>query len=315
VLLDRNVTSSWLAALAVTIALGLGAAGSQPPALSSFYIERSHFSDAFGAGGNYTEYLDVVPQGADVRVRLIHYSGDYIPCSGGAIEAVERIVPASTVRSLAGQDLCALTQKQIDAAARRARIGNLTIWESESDTIVATCSAREFVLSLPIRANVNSTMDRRDPAVASALRLFERVRDRVFAPDVPLTDAAGTALVPYLRSGRFAAVLSPQAFADYTGPQRNPLPAELLERDTLPLETYRPAPYPMLAASVRVAGDVRLRLRLSASGDVIDVRVVKSIPLLDQAAVDAARTWTFKPQPLAGNEVEVTLRFQKRCGS
>ena len=247
-------------------------------------------------------------------MRLIHYSADYILCSGGALEAADRMVPASTVAALAGQNLCALTQKQIDTAARRAKIRDQTIWESESDTIVATCGAREIVLSLPVRATINSSIDRRDPRVAAALRLFERVRDHAFGSDIRLDDAAGTALVPYLRSGRFAAVLSPHAFENYTGPQRNPLPAELLERDTLPIEIYQPVPYPMLAATVRVAGDVRLRLRVGATGHVSDVEVLKSIPLLDKAAIEAARSWKFKAQALSRDQVDVTLRFQHRCG-
>lgn len=206
--------------MAVTLALGSAAASPQS-ALTSFYVARRHFTDSVGAGGNYQESLDVVPQGAGVRVRLIHTSSDYIECSGGVVQAVERLVPASTVASLAGQDLCALTTKQVDTAARRARIRGRVIWESESDTIVATCGPRELVLPLPVQAVVDSTIDRRDPAVASALRLFDRVYDRVFGSDVSLEDSTGTAMVPYLRSGRFAAVLSPQAFANYTGPQRN----------------------------------------------------------------------------------------------
>ncbi len=38
---------------------------------------------------------------------------------------------------------------------------------------------------------------------------------------------------------------------------------------------------------------------------VIDARVLKSIPLLDQAAIDAVMQWTFTPTLLNGNPVQV----------
>lgn len=179
---------------------------------------------------------------------------------------------------------------------------------------MATCGARSHVLELPVRASVDSTIDRRDPAVASAFHLFDRAWGRVFEADTRLSEAAGTALVPYLRSGRFAAVLSPQAFENYSPARRSPVPPELLERDALPLEAYQPPTYPPIAWSAGVAGDVRLRLRVSPEGEVTGVQVLKSIPLLNDAAVKAARAWKFKPQSLAAENVEVTLRFQKRCG-
>jgi TonB family protein len=71
----------------------------------------------------------------------------------------------------------------------------------------------------------------------------------------------------------------------------------------------------MMAKLVGVSGDARLRLRVSAAGDVTDVQILKSIPLLDADAVKGARSWKFKAQSLAAADVDVTLRFDKRCGS
>lgn len=83
-------------------------------------MERNHFSDAIGTA--YLEYLDVVPQGAGVRVRLIRVSSSPGECGGSVVEAVERIVPNVTVSSLASRNLCALEQQQVDAARVRKRI-------------------------------------------------------------------------------------------------------------------------------------------------------------------------------------------------
>ena len=45
-----------------------------------------------------------------------------------------------------------------------------------------------------------------------------------------------------------------------------------------------------------IQGTITLRVRVDESGNVEAVRVVFSIPLLDQAAIDAVKQWKFKPK-------------------
>ena len=42
-------------------------------------------------------------------------------------------------------------------------------------------------------------------------------------------------------------------------------------------------------------------------GSVIETRIIKSIPELDQAAIDAVRQWQFEPTLLNGEAVEVEM--------
>src|SRR4029434_9121755 len=49
--------------------------------------------------------------------------------------------------------------------------------------------------------------------------------------------------------------------------------------------------YPAIARSARVAGAVTIEATIGPDGKVIDAKVVRSIPLLDQAALDAVRQW------------------------
>ena len=49
--------------------------------------------------------------------------------------------------------------------------------------------------------------------------------------------------------------------------------------------------YPAMAQSARVAGAVTIEMTIGPDGKVIDAKVVRSIPLLDQAALDAVRQW------------------------
>jgi periplasmic protein TonB len=75
-----------------------------------------------------------------------------------------------------------------------------------------------------------------------------------------------------------------------------------------PQKLHHVAPdYPAIARSARVSGIVILEAILGVDGAVRDVTVLRSIPLLDQAAVDAVRQWRFTPTLLNGVPVPVIM--------
>lgn len=61
-----------------------------------------------------------------------------------------------------------------------------------------------------------------------------------------------------------------------------------------------PPEYPTLAIAARKEGVVVIEAEIDASGKVTDARILRSIPLLDQAALDAVRQWEFAPTLLNG---------------
>jgi len=65
--------------------------------------------------------------------------------------------------------------------------------------------------------------------------------------------------------------------------------------------------YPAIARSARVAGVVTIEATIGPDGKVIDATVVRSIPLLDQAALDAVRQWEYTPTLLNGVAVPVRV--------
>jgi protein TonB len=65
--------------------------------------------------------------------------------------------------------------------------------------------------------------------------------------------------------------------------------------------------YPDVAQKARVQGVVICQVLLRPDGTVADVRVLRSIPLLDQAAFDAVLQWVFTPTLLNGNAVPVIM--------
>lgn len=65
--------------------------------------------------------------------------------------------------------------------------------------------------------------------------------------------------------------------------------------------------YPTIARTAKVEGVVILEAVIDATGGVESVRVLRSIPLLDQAAVDAVRQWRFTPTLLNGVAVPIVM--------
>jgi periplasmic protein TonB len=65
--------------------------------------------------------------------------------------------------------------------------------------------------------------------------------------------------------------------------------------------------YPQLAQTARVEGVVILEAILDARGHVASVHVLRSVPLLDQAAVAAVEQWTYTPTLLNGVAVPVVM--------
>lgn len=83
-----------------------------------------------------------------------------------------------------------------------------------------------------------------------------------------------------------------------------------------PIRIKEVAPvYPAIAQSARVQGDVVIEATIDEEGNVADARIVKSVPLLDQAALDAVRQWQYRPSLLNGVPTAVvttvTVKFTR----
>jgi protein TonB len=63
--------------------------------------------------------------------------------------------------------------------------------------------------------------------------------------------------------------------------------------------------YPLIARTMRVEGTVVLAATISKAGTIENLRVVSGPVMLQQAAIDAVKTWKYKPYMLDGLPVEV----------
>ena len=66
-----------------------------------------------------------------------------------------------------------------------------------------------------------------------------------------------------------------------------------------------PPIYPPIAKSAGVSGMVELKIIISKTGSVDEVHVVSGPAMLQEAAVDAVKTWRYQPYQLNGKPVEV----------
>src|SRR5262249_13854760 len=100
-------------------------------------------------------------------------------------------------------------------------------------------------------------------------------------------------------------------------PKSSPPPADAVRvggdvKTPVKIKDVRPV-YPDLAAAAEVQGIVIVEITIGADGKVAQVGVLRSIPLLDAAAIEAVRQWEYQPTVVGGVAVPlihtVTVNF------
>ncbi len=128
------------------------------------------------------------------------------------------------------------------------------------------------------------------------------------APDVPVSDVSGSGDLGAIVEGGGRFVAPPPPAPRVAAPVR----VSELVQPPRKIVDVRPA-YPVIARQARVEGTVILEAILDRDGRIDHARVVRSIPLLDAAALDAVRQWRYTPTVLNGQPVQVlmtvTIRF------
>lgn len=113
-------------------------------------------------------------------------------------------------------------------------------------------------------------------------------------------------------TGGIATPIPPPQPVEVPRPLPGPVRAAQLPEMPRKLVDVHPV-YPEVARAARVEGTVVLEAVLDTSGRITQLRVLKSVPLLDQAALDAVRQWRYTPSLYGGRPVSVlmtvTVRF------
>lgn len=159
---------------------------------------------------------------------------------------------------------------------------------------IASDSTREVRVGLPVRIGPVST----DPLPGGPL-------PGPFAPG-GLRTTGGTPVGPH--------VVEPGPPPPPATPRATPTPAPTPRREPLALSTlitskivHKPVPpYPAAARAAGIGGSVAVNILVDEQGQVVSARAASGNPLLQHAAVQAARQARFTPTVLNGHPVKVT---------
>lgn len=127
-----------------------------------------------------------------------------------------------------------------------------------------------------------------------------RIAEPTDAVSVPINLNEGAA-VPDAATGVFAGHASAHvAHSTVTGPVR--VSSGVMEGTVI----YKSTPvYPAIALAARIEGTVVLLATISKNGTIENLRVASGPEMLQQAAIDAVKTWRYRPYLLNGQPVEV----------
>ncbi len=96
-------------------------------------------------------------------------------------------------------------------------------------------------------------------------------------------------------------------------PPRPAGPVRLHQGIAPPVPISMPTPiYPAIARTARVDGIVILDVVIDETGRVTGAKVLRSIPLLDKAAIDAITSWRYEPARLNGIPIAISMTVTVR---
>ena len=206
------------------------------------------------------------------------------PSRGRGATTVTETTPGERLRS---QAMTAWKGGDVDLAlinmAAAAQLGP----DSATDRLLAEFSSTSRDRALSARRRAQSANGRGTPGYAAGDgRLSEG--DRL---------AAQRQIIGAIRAYQNAV----SRFEEATTSAPPPSPVRVGGDVKPPKQVKRVNPeYPVTALSSRVQGVVLLEVTIGADGKISDVRVTRSIPLLDTAAVEAVRQWVYEPTVVNG---------------
>jgi TonB family protein len=314
-------------------------AAASPPAQSTnvlqrFYIVSHVVSDASPFWYNYV--LDVKPTEKGALVQEIRIAPLNSYCTSPiTVKAVERLLPSSSVKSVAKLPLCSLKEADFVSAIKAAsQHGVGSIDDTVGFTIVAQCGTTGRFFDLPLVESIDlAWLKKNKPSVAALCDLSSNVTQRVFGKEFSFYGVSsdqdeafqelGAKIVPDLKAGSYDQAFAANdplsaAMDDYIGIATNQEPTHVELSDVLSLHfaKYKAPTFPPLAMQARIKGEVLLKITIDVlTGSVKDVIATSGHPLLQSTAIAAARQWQFQPDAQLPESIETRVKFELRCPS
>jgi protein TonB len=177
---------------------------------------------------------------------------------------------------------------------------------------VASYMAVANVLPLEVPAPRGSSTGPQRAAPVTAPSFISESDD---VPAPPSGGAISTDSVPGIPTGVVGGIGSIDSIVTGTPPVAPPLPPPA-QRSPVPVggmisaprKTVHVAPiYPDIARVARVEGTVILEAVINERGDIERLKVLRSVPLLDAAAIEAVSRWRYTPTTLNNVPVPVLM--------
>ena len=217
--------------------------------------------------------------------------GDRLAKQGQAADAVRAYVDAARRFQEATKTTPAPAPVRVGGAVKAPKLISRISPEYPAD---ALSSRVQGVVLLEATIGIDGKISdvritRSIPALDSAAA--DAVRQWVYEPTV-------------VNGGRVPVIISVAVEFKLTAPQPIRVGGEIKP----PTQTKRVTPpYPPEAQAAGVQGIVIMEATIGADGKVTDVRVLRSIPLLDQAAMEAVRQFEYTPTVINGVAVPVLM--------
>jgi TonB family protein len=177
-----------------------------------------------------------------------------------------------------------------------------------------TAKGKEFAISIAGDNLAAAKMEGTASISSSDPNLVQPIRETVVAlVDSAVTSVKGWRYDPPAEAPltfgitiRFGDAPQENIFAPAPPPDDKALRVGGAIKPPVKIRDVRPA-YPPDALAAGIKGVVILEARIDADGNVENARVLKSIPELDQAAIDAVKQWKFEPTLMNGVPMPVIM--------
>jgi protein TonB len=149
----------------------------------------------------------------------------------------------------------------------------------------------------------------RPPAFTAPAQIPDHVKAEEVVEAAPVGEAGGVeGGVP---GGVMGGVIGGLPEAPPPPPRPSRVRAGIEVKEPTKIKNVEPV-YPDVAVRANIQGIVILELTIMPAGRVASVKVLRSVPLLDEAAVAAARQWVYTPTLLDGVPVSVVMTVTVR---
>jgi protein TonB len=133
----------------------------------------------------------------------------------------------------------------------------------------------------------------------------------VAPPSIPISDTAEGGLPSFGVVGSVGPPSPPPPAPPEPPKTQGPVRVAMLPESPRKTVDVHPV-YPEIARAAHVEGTVILEAVLDTGGHVTQLKVIRSVPLLDQAALDAVRQWRYSPSIYYGRPVSVLMTITVR---